>query len=75
LNFFIASTMATFDWLARLGMLGPALPPYVPWQPAQAFASMAGVGGAACASVDTARTLPASAQAFNFIVIMVSSLV
>ena len=30
LNFFIASTMAVFDWLARLGMVRPALPPFVP---------------------------------------------
>ena len=46
---FIDSTMATLDWPARLGMLGPALPPWVPWQPAQALDSMAGVGGAASA--------------------------
>ena len=47
MNFFIAASMASFDWLARLGMVGPALPPLVPWQPAQAFDSIAAVGGAA----------------------------
>jgi hypothetical protein len=40
-------TMASLDWLARLGIVGPALPPLVPWQPAQAFDIIAGVGGAA----------------------------
>jgi len=61
--------------MARLGMLGPALPPFVPWQPAQAFDSIAAEGGAACAIADIVRTPVASAHPFHFIVIIVSSMV
>jgi hypothetical protein len=72
LNFFMAVTMASFDWLDRLGMLGPALPPLVPWQPAQAFDSIAGVG-AAKAPADVARMAADRANLNRLVLILISS--
>jgi hypothetical protein len=62
LNFFMATTMDSLLWPARLGMLGPALAPLVPWQPAQALEIIAGVGGAAKALADRARAAADSAH-------------
>ena len=59
-----------FDWLARLGMVGPALPPLVPWQPAHAYDSIAAEGGAAWANADMVRTPVASAHPLHFIIIV-----
>jgi hypothetical protein len=73
LNFFMASMIAVFDWLAKLGIVKPALPPLVPWQPAQALDSISALGVAASADADKTKAPVARANPLHRCFIFVSS--